>query len=192
MALEAPDLREHGEFMPLAPGTPATRSLTLNSAFLQEIKDDNRQLRSLLATLRDLTRLPLVARNHREQVVEMIQELRDQLALHFTLEEAYGYFEDAVDASPRIAERAAELRSQHLALFTAIQRIAESARVWEIRFRHIHAGCQIAERRMLPATQTFQRIVEQFQRFIDQLLRHEREENALILDALTTDIGGEG
>lgn len=189
---EEPDLGEHAVFIPLAPGANGTRNLTLNSAFLQEIKDDNKRLRMLLATLSDLTRLPLVARSHREQVVEMIQELRDQLALHFTLEEAYGYFEDAVDVSPRIAERAAELRSQHSALFAVIQRLADSARLWETRFRYVHAKCGTAERSMARATQAFQQIVGRFRRFIDQLLRHESEENALILDALTTDIGGEG
>ena len=74
-----------------------TGTLTINAAFLAEIKEDDLRLRELLnAAAHDATDSASGRINARERV-ELYQALRDQLALHFTLEDAYGYFHDAIE-----------------------------------------------------------------------------------------------
>lgn len=170
----------------------ATRTLTINAAFLREIKDDNRQLQELLAMLRELTSNPVVPRRHRQRVIGLLEDLCDQLAIHFALEEAYGYFEDAIDVAPHIAERADELRAEHVTLFETIRTIAEAGKQWFAGhvFRHYAIGEMFGNGATRPIS--FDDIAIQFQQFNDQLLQHEQSESALILEAFDTDIGGEG
>ena len=85
--------------------TTAQRTLTINAAFLQEIKDDNRELKQLLDDCAE--RLAHASTGHVDpkRLVGSLARLRDQVALHFALEEAYGYFDDAIDVAPRSAAR---------------------------------------------------------------------------------------
>jgi hypothetical protein len=151
-----------------------TATVTVNPAFFQEIKQENRRLCDLLTALRSLVAKPLVMKNHKERLVVLLEAVCDQLALHFSLEEAYGYFEDALDVAPRLAERAEQLRSEHLSLFDTIRDIAEEAR--DSLVRHQMSHC-------LPALQ------ERSQIFDDDLQRHESLENELIVEATHLDIG---
>jgi hypothetical protein len=169
-----------------------TGTLTVNAAFLREIKDDNRQLQELLAMLRDLTSNRVVLRSHRQRVIGLLEDLRDQLALHFALEEAYGYFEEAIDVAPHISEATDRLRAEHAILFESIRTIAEAAKQWYAqrvahRYTIGYASGNGATRAL-----SFHDIAIQFQHFSDQLLQHEQNENALILEAFDTDIGGQG
>ena len=172
--------------------TTLTGTMTVNAAFLREIKDDNRSLQDVLTTLRELTMKRVVLRNHVHQFVELLEDLRDKLAVHFALEEAYGYFDEAIEAAPRIAERAEQLRSEHLDLFKSIRRIADQAVQW--RTTHANSANQHRNGSRYGATgvHALLRIVNHFRHFDDQLMQHEQSENVLILDAFCTDIGGEG
>lgn len=151
----------------------ATGLLTVNAAFLREIKDDNRRVHELLDQAGGL-----LATTPREfpprRVVEALSELRDQLALHFSLEEAYGYFEDAVDVAPRLSERAAELRSQHGAMFVALCQIVEEAERW--LYHEAHGD-------------VLHRVAEHFDKFRQEFREHESREAELILDAWGSDVG---
>jgi hypothetical protein len=150
-----------------------TGTLTVNAAFLQEIKDDNVQLNQLLGDLRDISSAAPVLCNHATQFVALLGELRDQLAFHFALEEAYGYFEDAIDIAPRLVDRANQLRAQHSTLFETICELSDAA------------AC-------LAASPSFQSIISlgaTFSEFDEQLRQHETEENQLILEAFGQDIG---
>jgi len=140
------------------------RTLAVNAAFLQEIKEDNRQLKDELQTCKQLLR----------QWADALAELRDQLAMHFALEDAYGYFEDAVVQAPRLCLRAEALHKQHIGLFLDV--------------------CQIADRadqllRQRPAAQQFHQLAEAFFRFVNQFEVHERHEDALIMAVFEDDIG---
>ena len=84
----------------------AQRTLTINAAFLQEIKEDNRELRQLLDDCAALLSRPHQAGVELRRVSQLFGKLRDQLAMHFSLEEAYGYFDDAIDVAPRLSRQA--------------------------------------------------------------------------------------
>ena len=150
-----------------------TSTVTVNAAFLQEIKEDNRELARFLsraeAKCKNATVSPSSA-----IVADLLVQVRDQLAFHFALEEAYGYFENAVDAAPRLSGRATALRAQHEALFVEICEIADEAE--EMRLG------RNGRRRV-------RTVAHRFLNFCHRLRQHEADETELILQALDDDIG---
>lgn len=152
---------------------PPARRVTINAAFLQEIKADHQQLKELLEELRKLLALPPALVNHQRQCVDLLGKLADQLAFHFSLEEAYGYFEDALEHSPRLDTQAAELRNQHGDLFVAARDLAEYA-----------AAADLSQ------TNHAEKVAKLFNTFDDALKKHESAELNLVLTALEQDLGG--
>jgi len=144
---------------------------TLNAAFFREIKEDHQQLKTVLERLRNLISRRLAVENHRREFADLLAELRDQLAFHFTLEEAYGYFEDAVERAPRFHEQAGRLRNQHSQLYIMCQEIAESAAT-----RLANGG-------------ELDTLVDQAIAFDRALQAHESAEVSLIMDAINLDVG---
>jgi hypothetical protein len=59
--------------------------------------------------VRGLIDSPPVLWNHTRRLVNLLEALCDQSALHFSLEEAYGYFEDANHVAPQLGEQAETL-----------------------------------------------------------------------------------
>jgi hypothetical protein len=106
--------------------TTLTSTVTVNAAFLQEIKEVNHELWQLLADLRHRCQRPISPGTCRH-LVDKLCELRDQLALHFALEEAYGYFEDPVDAAPQLCRQAEALRSEHSQLYAQLSALVDGA-----------------------------------------------------------------
>lgn len=146
--------------------------LTVNAAFLKEIKDDNRQLKSLWDNLLPLFSYAETAMNHWDEIMDGLSELRDQLALHFSLEEAFGYFDEAVDIAPRLSLTAESLRGQHTKLFAQIRDLADHvAEIDEAEIEHVKA------------------FLRRFRKFQTQFERHEESELKLILQSLDDDIG---
>ena len=105
----------------------STATLTVNAAFLQEIKEVNQDLWRLLADIRRMCARPESIRAARSSFLTMLDDLRDQIGLHFALEEAYGYFEDPVHVAPQLCERAFELRAEHNELYLQISRLSDDA-----------------------------------------------------------------
>ncbi|MEZ6131277.1 MAG: hypothetical protein R3C59_21590 [Planctomycetaceae bacterium] len=66
----------------------ATHTVTVNAAFLQEIKDDDEQLRTLLEQTRQACKSLSYLDISASRLASLLAELRDQLAMHFALEEA--------------------------------------------------------------------------------------------------------
>ncbi len=150
----------------------STRSLTINAAFLKDIKDDNRDLKSLLDRITPLTEHWQIATNHWVELMELFAELRDQLALHFTLEEAYGYFEEAIGTAPQLSVTAELLRSDHAKLFERIRDLADSA---------LEVSPESSEQ--------ITRFLDRYGKFMESLGQHEEAELKLILDALDDGLG---
>ncbi|WP_153557797.1 hemerythrin domain-containing protein [Roseimaritima sediminicola] len=150
---------------------PGSR-VTINAAFLQEIKADHQQLKELLDRLRNLSQQPQAMPNHGREYVDLLQKLCDQLALHFTLEEAYGYFEDALESSPRLDQQAGMLRAQHADLFVLARDLAD-----------------VAGQEDLESLAVCEKLAEQFHAFDNSLKAHESAELNLILAALEEDLG---
>lgn len=104
----------------------STRTVTVNAAFFQEIKEVHQELWDLL----DRTRRhpPLEDRSQYQTYVDLLEQLRDQLALQFALEEAYGYFEDpVVYVAPHLSEQAATLRAEHRDLYHELAQLVDDA-----------------------------------------------------------------
>ncbi|MCE9548736.1 MAG: hemerythrin domain-containing protein [Planctomycetia bacterium] len=150
------------------------RTVTVNAAFLQEIKEDNQQLRELLHATREFCTNCRGEPADPRTIAELFESLRDQLALHFTLEDAYGYFEDALAESPRLCEHAHLLRDQHATLFVAIRDLAEQA------------DCLRYGR---PSVRQLLALADAFLEFDRHLREHEEAEDELIMAAFEDDIG---
>ena len=151
-----------------------TSTVTVNAAFLKEIKDVNQDLWHIVAELREVTRNPYLVRSRRYQFVGMLEDLRDHLALHFALEEAYGYFDEPLQVDPRLSERAKFLRSQHRELYLLACDLIDHA-------MQLHDGHHV---RALA-----RRLVAEYADFANQLNRHEQAENELIQQEWDDDIG---
>lgn len=150
-----------------------TRTVTVNAAFLQEIKDVNQELWQRLEEMRHRCQRPIAPANCRH-LVERLSQLRDQLALHFALEEAYGYFDDPVEVAPRLSYAAETLRNEHRRLYTDLTHIVDRGE------RLLHSE-QLATLALW--------IGPAFLDFDEALRDHEARENDLIYEAYDTDIG---
>ncbi len=162
--------------------TDSARRLTVNAAFLKDIKDDNRDLKILLERMRLLSTPREAAANHWRELLTLFADLRDQLALHFGLEEAYGYFDEAIGTEAELSIVADTLRSQHAVLFEEARHLAEAA-------ADAHTGEAAIEGTVPEVTTAQEKILHRFHEFLVQLKGHEEAELKLILDALEDDIG---
>ena len=149
-------------------------TVSVNAAFLQEIKEDNRELKHLLAQTAETILHPPTKGSSTRPLTELILQLRDQLALHFSLEEAFGYLDDAIAVAPRLCELAETLRSEHTLLFAAICDLAEHA---EQLLHHERAAHNVKY------------ILLELSSFYRAFQIHETNENDLILQSLYDDIG---
>ncbi len=156
-------------------GRSTEAKFTVNAAFFREIKEDHQQLNCMLDKLRQMVNSPPALANHLREFSQRTAELRDQLAFHFTLEEAYGYFEDAVERAPRFHEQAGRLRDQHSELYLLAEQVAESA--------------ASTSDHPVDAEQTAAWLSKLFVDFDTLLKAHESAEVRLILDAMQLDVG---
>lgn len=152
----------------------ATQTVTVNAAFLQEIKEVNHDLWRLLADVRRMCNSPATIDSAPRRFFGLIEELRDHLALHFALEEAYGYFEDPIDVAPRLCRQANELRAEHHELYLMMVDLSETSEL-------------LTQPRFVIGAVL--KVVGQFQSFDQRLQRHESRENDLIMQEYGDDIG---
>lgn len=147
----------------------STATITLNAAFLQEIKEDNIELPPLLGKVRAALAGSGLLKGRWRHFVEFLGELRDHLAMYFALEEAYGYFENPMTTTPRLSRGATILRAQHQALYSEICALTEQAEQW------------LYQETQAPVPR---KIFRQFIVFSEHLQEHETREHALILQVL--------
>ncbi len=97
----------------------------VNAAFLQEVKESNPNLWSVLHDVRRMRdRRYSQARKARE-FAKLIEQLRDDLALEFSLEETYG-FVGGIAPSEKMCSEARTAREQHRELFLHLLEICET------------------------------------------------------------------
>lgn len=153
---------------------PRATATTVNAAFFREIKEDDVRLKELLHELADQWELVMPPGRQLPILISLVEALRDQIAMHFALEEAYGYFDDAIEAAPQLSSPAESLRGEHIALYEQIRDLADRA----------------DDLRRTPAPDVaFQEISVRIKAFCDQLCEHEQRENELILEAFDRDVG---
>lgn len=152
----------------------ATQTVTVNAAFLEEVKEVNLELWTLLRQtsqyLNDASQVPL--NSHR--LLGQLVRLQDNLAMHFALEEFYGYFDDPLAVEPRLSESAADLRREHGLLYLQLCDLIDFVE------EHLH-------RRNL--SRVLRTIRHRYRAFMDQFVAHETRERELILEAYEEDIG---
>jgi hypothetical protein len=151
-----------------------TGQVAVNAAFLQEIKQDNHELGNLLHQATTLLAARRSVHIDFRRLANLLGKLRDRLAMHFSLEESFGYFEDAVAVAPRLSRRAEALRSEHSELFVQCQQLAERAE-----------GLLYHE----TSSRAIEPLAADFTAFCGRLRRHEDSENELVMQALAEDIG---
>ena len=154
--------------------TTLTATVTLNAAFFQEIKEDNQRLQELQRELREIFAVDRPLGVGRFTIIDLLSELRDHLATHFALEEAFGYFDDPIDVAPHLCEQAETLRAEHSELFVQVCRLADQA------------VDLLGEQGTL---QGYRQVARAFREFDRRLRTHEAAENELIMLAFNRDIG---
>jgi hypothetical protein len=146
-----------------------TRTLVVNPAFLQEIKDSNPDFWNLVGQLQEVSQFVDEPSRVLRQLTRLLDDLRDQLALQFSLEESYGYIEvpeQIVGHRSRVTtELANQTQSQHSVLYLRLSDLAEQAE--ELQYRGVQP-------------QRLRELVANSSQFYSDLQAHERMENELI------------
>jgi hypothetical protein len=137
-----------------------------------ELREDQHHLHELTLAIDELLSHPRIAENHWNDVQSLWGELRDQLSLHFALEEAEGYLNISRSANPECVCTAEYLKLQHAELFGEICAVAEAA--CDVESNH---------QRRVAAT------IARYRRFRSALDAHEEAEWNLIEEAWGKDLG---
>ncbi len=144
----------------------ALKTLVVNSAFLQEIKDGNPELWQAVHELRQLCEATEDAGWIAKRLVRLLDEMRDSLAMQFALEESFGYIETkSLGPEPLAGKLAAQAKSQHCSLYLQLSDLAELAE--EMQYRGV-------ARERLPL------LLAAARSFDEKLREHELLENDLI------------
>ena len=134
----------------------------------QEILEGHRELKALLQEIDDA----LAARTATIAAVsDLLARLGDKLIKHFALEEGEGYFSAALLNAPQLIAKANELLAQHPKMCTQARTMAEN----------LTSGTD--------SDRWWQETHQRFQAFRAELLKHERNEDKLLQEAYTQDIG---
>ena len=143
--------------------------ISVNTAFLKEVKDEHVQLRDLFA----MNRVRIQHAENPHMVLEWMQELLDQVETYFTMEEFFGYFEHASTQNQSVSRDANRLQKEHgtlfLQLMTLINRIEEA----------------IYDDKVL----SFEKISSEFIEFADEFEHHETQEMMLMMKLCNEEFG---
>ncbi|MFK8111787.1 MAG: hypothetical protein AB8B91_06280 [Rubripirellula sp.] len=140
-------------------------TLVVNPAFLQEIKDSNPDLWHTVHQLRQACECNDEPTKVSRQLTRLLDCLRDQLAMQFSLEESYGYLSVPESPSRSLGELAALAKSQHGSLYMELSDLAEQAE--ELQYRGVES-------------QQLRQLVGRTKQFDGALREHELCENELI------------
>lgn len=147
-------------------------------AWRDQVRSDHATLRESLAWIRtELERLGAEAGPSHAAggLLTALRGLRDSLARHFAHEESAELDPAPQGRDATLARLHQELLAQHATLLAELDQLRDAAA------RADGADFALSDR-----------FVVGLRRFLDDLGRHEREENALFLEGVDRDVGGEG
>ena len=98
--------------------------VTINVAFLQEIKQDF-EFRQMLSKVYHQLNQPDGEKLSPRKASELLSDLRDELETYFALEEFYGYFDRSAETNPSVSQKASLLRSEHEQLYLQLDELVE-------------------------------------------------------------------
>lgn len=153
-----------------------TTLLSVNPAFLQEIKDSNPDYWESIHRIQIICHSPDDPNTVCRSLVKALDVLRDTVALQFSLEESYGYIvvgdrRDFDSSETPITEKAASSHAEHRTLYIKLSELAEVAE--ELQYRGVEFPTLLV-------------LSERVSEFIEHLQRHERDEANLIEQTLST------
>lgn len=148
--------------------TTTTKTVGINGAFLQEIKDSHPDLAHAVHAVRATCHAVQPPADMAKQLVRMLDDLRDCLAFQFALEETYGYVEGVIVCQVHDADAVARARDQHCTLYLEISELCEQAE--ELQYRGFAAE-HVVE------------LIEATLRFDERFVAHERLEAELVTQA---------
>jgi iron-sulfur cluster repair protein YtfE (RIC family) len=157
-------------------GGAESLGVTINVAFLQEIKEDfgfRDLLNSVYYKFKPVHSGDLLPRPH--EAAQLLGDLRDELETYFALEDFYGYFNQSTVNNPRVAQAAGELRGDHERLFLKLNRIVELTE-------------QIAYQEIGPES-TIGQVADALEDFCVELAGHEQAEMDLMMRLCNEEIG---
>lgn len=139
--------------------------VTINSAFLQEVKEDNSQVWESRHSLRELGQKCLLEPSLIHLWVQSLTEFRKLLSVEFTLEETYGYVTRATNQHISVGVDPAVTLKQHKELYLHLLDVCE----------------QVEESQYVGTIQRdFSRHLASFQEFDAFLSQHEQHESEMI------------
>jgi len=148
---------------------------SMSNAVRHDIQRDYRELKSLLAEASNcLLATTCDATKHSpRQVVTTLRRLQHRLAMHFTLEEAFGYGEEELSRAPWLTGRAAQLRAEHDVIFARLKAIVRTS-----------------ERLLLDGESSLLKsLCTSFENFVIDLHVHENQDADLLLSFFDDDVG---
>ena len=95
--------------------------VTINVAFLREIKEDNLSVREQTNRIYQRLKKGMTPR----EAVDCLSDYRDSLETYFALEKCYGYFNNSRIKNPLISVRADDLQNEHEQLFNDVNELIE-------------------------------------------------------------------
>ncbi|KAA1257650.1 hypothetical protein LF1_01380 [Rubripirellula obstinata] len=154
--------------------TSQTTLMSVNPAFLREIKDSNPDYMESVRRIQHICHSPDDPTSLCRNLVKGLDDLRDIVALQFSLEESYGYIaigdlRDFGTTETPVTRKTARTQAEHRSLYIQLSELAELAE--ELQYRGVEHSMLID----LSA-----RVCD----FVDRLLTHERDEAELIEQTL--------
>lgn len=149
--------------------------VTINVAFLQEIKDDFGFRAVLNEAYYQLKPKDPLAKTSPRVAAELLNSLRDELETYFALEEFYGYFKQSAIANPCVNQQAIKLQSEHETLYLAMSELVEMCEQIVYRENNVEL--------------TLNDVADKFENFCIALARHEQSEMDLMMRLCNEDIG---
>lgn len=145
--------------------------ITINIAFLREIKDEHVSVPRQTETITE--KLNRGASPH--EALDLLSDYRDVLQTYFTLEQNYGYFQNAATTHPAISRRVAELQKEHEPLIRDLLEIIELTQ----QIVYHESGPEL----------TLGEIASLFECFARRFEIHEQQEMDLMLRLCNEEIG---
>jgi hypothetical protein len=145
--------------------------MTCHSTPTAVILDEHARLKNVLHNLHQALCAQAM---DRAGVAGLVDDLVQQVLEHFQHEEQGGYFAEAIEAAPRLNDRANMLLGEH----------AEMARQLVTLQRRVTTEAA--------GPRWWRRLDEGYSAFVKQFLIHEAAENALLQEAYCEDIGTDG
>ena len=141
-----------------------------DSNIFGRIDAEHQELRDLLARIH---RTLANDQSSVEEVTKLLRTLCDDLRAHFRNEEEQGFFSQITDHAPRLTSHADSLCGEHLEMLLDAEALAKQSEMGDGTDRWRQA------------------LSEAFHSLSKQLMHHESEENQLLQQAYSEDIGGQ-